>query len=355
MRKVIIYDIIGAYCGMHYYDIAFADILRKRNVDVEVYSNFCEGKNGYPRISNIFDCGKIKGVFRLMVSYLSFLILVLSNKTSKIIYLTYGEIFELPFLFIASFSRHTYIDIHEVCALKYGDTSIVARIFRWLYGHLIRRVIYHSDRTYTILQNSNLEKIYVPHFKYVFPKRYDEAFISKDVRECFKEEGVTKFLFFGNISVVKGIDTILQVFTDLCKDTDKFELVIAGKNVENIDFSTVSDKRIKIICRHIDDDEMVYLYSNTDFILLPYKKSSQSGIFAMAAYFQKPMILSDIPYFKKMIEEFPSFGIIAPIANFKTKVENIIKNQPHNFYCKEDCECFEMKNEMDEFVNKLIK
>lgn len=339
---------------MHYYDMAFADILRERNIEVEICSSFSEGKGKRPGVRNFYDCGKIKGVYRLVVSYLSFLYLVLSCRNSKIIYLTYGEMYELPFLIIASFSRNTYIDIHEVCALKYGDTSKEAKVLRWIYCHLIHRVIYHSDRTYTILKNYNLAKIYVPHFKYIFQKHYDLSLISNEIKECFKKETIAKFLFFGNISIVKGIDTILQVFTDLSKEIDDFELVIAGKNVENIDFSVINDKRIKIVCRHINDDEMIYLYSNTDYILLPYKKSSQSGIFAMAAYFQKPMLLSNIPYFKKMIGEFRSFGIITPVDFFKNTVKNIIKNRPNNFYSKEDCDRFEMKEEMDDFVKKLM-
>ena len=86
-------------------------------------------------------------------------------------------------------------------------------------------------------------------------------------------------------------------------------------------FSDFQDERIKVIDRHINDDELVYLYVHTDFILLPYKKSSQSGIFAMAAYFHKPMILSEIPYFKKMIEEYPSFGVVAGLSDFQPIIQ----------------------------------
>lgn len=48
--------------------------------------------------------------------------------------------------------------------------------------------------------------------------------------------------------------------------------------MENIDFSSLRCEKIRIFDRHINDDELVYLYSKTDYILLPYKKSSQSGI-----------------------------------------------------------------------------
>lgn len=195
--------------------------------------------------------------------------------------------------------------------------------------------------------------VYVPHFKYVFQRTYDEKNISEDIKKSFCST-LSKFLFFGNLSTVKGIDTVIDVFKKLDKTND-FELVIAGKNVENIDFSSLRCEKIRIFDRHINDDELVYLYSKTDYILLPYKKSSQSGIFAMAAYFHKAMILSDIPYFESMIQEFPSFGIISSLENYMECVESVIVNRKQNYYSQEDCDRFEMKKEIDNFVNNFTK
>ena len=44
---------------------------------------------------------------------------------------------------------------------------------------------------------------------------------------------------------------------------------------------------------------------------LPYRKTSQSGILEMAFYFRKPILASDVPYFRRMLTEFPSFGILS--------------------------------------------
>ena len=84
-----------------------------------------------------------------------------------------------------------------------------------------------------------------------------------------------RFLFFGNLSYAKGIDIVIDVFTKLSLNLrEKVELVIAGKNVENIDFSIFRSisAYYKVFDRHINDDELIYLYSNTDVILLPYRK-----------------------------------------------------------------------------------
>ena len=55
----------------------------------------------------------------------------------------------------------------------------------------------------------------------------------------------------------------------------------------------------------------MYLYEHTDYVALPYRKTSQSGILEMAFYFRKPILASDVPYFRRMLTEFPSFGILS--------------------------------------------
>lgn len=42
MRTIYITDLIGSYCGMHYYDEAFVEILREKGFQVEILSTFNE-------------------------------------------------------------------------------------------------------------------------------------------------------------------------------------------------------------------------------------------------------------------------------------------------------------------------
>lgn len=350
---IYIFDLLGSYCGMHYYDIAFSDVLRQRGCNCKVYSNFEQDDVSDIYFPQFFTCNKILGLLRFLCSYVKFFIFVLTHRKDKIVYLTYGELYELPFLYAISLSKNGWVDVHEIHALKYKDDSKVSKMFERLYKNRIHHVIYHSQRTFDILKNDRLDMVYVPHFKYVFQRSYDENKLSNDIKDSFLSPH-PKFLFFGNLSTVKGIDTVMEVFT-LLKDDKDFELVIAGKNVENIDFSSLRNQKIKVFDRHINDDELVYLYSKTDYILLPYKKSSQSGIFAMAAYFHKPMLLSDIPYFRSMLEEIPSFGKISSLGKFKESVESAMIDTTQGYYTQADCDRFEMKKEIDDFVNKFTK
>lgn len=350
-----IFDILGAHSGMHYYDKAFVEVLKERNYDCIIYSNYEDGIGYIKYFPNFFNCGRVYGILCFLIAYIRFFRFVITHKKDKIVYLAFGELYELPFLLSVLLSKNGWIDIHEIHALKYKDNSIVSKLFEYFYKRLIHKTIYHSDRTYRILrENKKIHMVYVPHFKYMFQKEYKESMLADDIKQCFISS-YTKFLFFGNLSIVKGIDITIDIFTKLQKHED-FELVIAGKNVENIDFHSIQDSKIKIIDRHINDDELVYLYSHADYILLPYRKSSQSGIFAMAAYFQKPMLLSKIPYFEKMIEEYPSFGIIEDLKYFDSLVKKVISCSISNTYYNQiDCDRFENKNDIDCFVKEFNK
>lgn len=70
----------------------------------------------------------------------------------KIVYLTYGELYELPFLYALALSKNGWVDVHEIHALKYKDDSKVSKMFEGLYKKRIHHVIYHSQRTYDILK-----------------------------------------------------------------------------------------------------------------------------------------------------------------------------------------------------------
>lgn len=353
--KVNIFDILGSYCGMHYYDMAFADVLRNRGHNVEIYSDFAELKGGKASFDSFFRCGKFIGFLRLLIVYIKFIKLLFLHRRERIIYLTYGELYEIPFLFLTFFSRNVFVDVHEIHALKYGDKSFVSLMFERMYGCIIHNAVCHSERTLEKLDRRVENVIYVPHFRYVFKKTYDLSRLGQDIKSTFKTNK-TKFLFFGNLSIVKGIDIIIDVFSAL-NENENFELVIAGKNVDDVNLSDMKCGNISVFDRHITDDELVYLYSHTDFVLLPYRKSSQSGIFAMAAYFHKPMILSDIPYFRYMLDKYPSFGKMASLNGLMDLICDVISEKGNllNYYTKTDCERFEMKEAIDTFVNKITQ
>lgn len=355
MNKIYIVDLIGTHCGMHYYHSSFRDILTKGNYDITILSNYSNNIPSFFPI--IFKKNRLSSLFYLLIASIKFFFHVLKHRNKTYIYLSYGEPWDLPFLIIASiFNKKFIIDIHEVHALRYKDESYITKIYKLIYSKFIKNVIYHSDRTNNILNKIKYRqrKLYIPHFKYNFPKKFSIENLGDDILHVFSSDK-PKFLFFGNISIVKGGEVLINSFINLGNDINDIEIVIAGKNVDNIDFSIVKNyPNITIIDRHINDDELVFLYQKTNYILLPYLKSSQSGIFAMATYFEKPMILSKIPYFTSMINQFPSFGILTPIEKYEEGIKNIIIDK-RNFYSKEDLKKYLEEDIYQSFIKELSK
>lgn len=361
MNKIHIVDLIGIHCGMHYYDSALVEILRNKDFEVDILSNFKDRNAKKKFFPMIFGRNKFVSAILLFYSYWKLLLYVCFHRKDTYIYMAYGEFFDLICLTTSFFAKNFFADVHEVHALKYKDESKISNLFNNFYKKISLMVIYHSERTKDIFLSIGLPSdrmLYVPHFKYSFKKEYELQNLSPDIAKSCSSNKI-KFLFFGNLSIVKGIDTVIDVFNKLPDDlAERVELVIAGKNVDNIDFSDLKQKKYNyyLFDRHINDDELVYLYSKTDFILLPYKKSSQSGIFAMACYFKKPMLLTDIPYFKSMITEFPSFGRVCSLNKYDSLVRDFILSPNYSgFYTEDDCEKFSESDKIDDFVMKFTK
>ena len=328
MKKLYIVDLIGSYCGMHYYDNAFKSLLEQHKYAPKILSNYKDLPSQSAFFPVIFGKNIIYSILLLIISYIKFIFYIFTHK-GTFIYLSYGEKYDIPFLFLSLFSKRIIIDIHEVYALKYTEDHIISKLNRLLYKYIVKKIIYHSLRTLNILQSINYKgkRIYIKHLDYKFSKEYHISNIAQEIQSTYQTNKL-KFLFFGNLSKVKGIDIIIEIFSHLDKsELDQVELVIAGKNVEAINFECLNNlsASIHIIDRHINDDELIFLYKNTDVILLPYRKSSQSGIAAMGMYFQKPMIFSKLPYFEEIINECPLNSKVVDLEKFGDYIIQLIK------------------------------
>ncbi len=103
-------------------------------------------------------------------------------------------------------------------------------------------------------------------------------------------------LFFGRIEKYKGLDILIKAYE---RSNIDVPLVIAGSGEL---CTAYSSPRIKFINRYIDDAEISCLYKKAKWIVYPYISATQSGVLSLASYYGKPMILSDIPFFRETVE-----------------------------------------------------
>lgn len=109
-------------------------------------------------------------------------------------------------------------------------------------------------------------------------------------------------LFFGLIRDYKGLDLLLRAWSELRRagKTAGRKLIVAGE------FYTAREPYVRLIeelglqeevllhDRFIPDSEVCCYFSAADFVVLPYRTATQSGVTQIAYQFSTPMIVTDV-------------------------------------------------------------
>jgi glycosyltransferase involved in cell wall biosynthesis len=118
-----------------------------------------------------------------------------------------------------------------------------------------------------------------------------------------RNPGPVTFLFFGSIRYNKGLEFLIQAGNRLAERTSKFRVLIAGESEEATDFSAslehpgVFDVRLGVV----PNGDIPKLFSESDFLVLPYRDVTQSGPLMIAFRYGLPVIASDLPGFREYI------------------------------------------------------
>jgi glycosyltransferase involved in cell wall biosynthesis len=172
---------------------------------------------------------------------------------------------------------------------------------------------------------SNANCLVLPHPKY---KQFGEVQEKAKARALFSiSENSKVLLFFGLIRDYKGLDVLLASMKHL---DESFILLIAGevygdKNKYLKQITQISEGRILFNDRFISDDEVSNYFSAADCCVLPYKAGTQSGIQAIAASFNLPVLVSTNGGLHEQINEGQN-GFILDHLNEEAvanKIENV--------------------------------
>lgn len=142
-------------------------------------------------------------------------------------------------------------------------------------------------------------------------------------------------LFFGLIRDYKGLDWLLEAWGRLKREgrlqTD-YTLLIAGE------FYTDSTPYLKLIReaggeqeillhdRFIPDSEVKNYFSAADFLVLPYKTATQSGVTQIAYKFRLPVVVTDVGGLAEIVPDDRAGLVCAPsVEGVAQAVERIAK------------------------------
>lgn len=157
-------------------------------------------------------------------------------------------------------------------------------------------------------------------------------------------------LFFGLIRDYKGLDLLIESFSDKRFRDDDYHLIIAGEYY--------SDKHVytSLIEKHhlgefilqadkfIPDSEVGIYFSAADLVVQPYKSATQSGVTQIAYHFNKPMVVTNVGGLPEMCPD-GEVGYVTEV-NPESIADGVIK------FFEDD---FKTKNQMAENINDLKK
>ncbi|HDY7469584.1 TPA: glycosyltransferase [Vibrio vulnificus] len=189
----------------------------------------------------------------------------------------------IPFyLFKVSIILHDH-KVRDNSSFKEKILNFLFRMFRFRFDKIIIHQNIGPDAERLLTYSNVIYRYMPPHGFNIIPT----------CNHDYNYERV-KILCFGRIEEYKN----LEFFAEAISGTEGIQLTIAGSGhvSEKLRILEKCDN-IQIINRYIDDNEVVELISDTDFLALPYKSITQTTLIDMSGAYHKPVILSNIKEF----------------------------------------------------------
>lgn len=130
-----------------------------------------------------------------------------------------------------------------------------------------------------------------------FPSLINKAITNGNLKPVELNDIENYVLFFGRIEQYKGVELVYKAFVNdplLQKNT----LVIAGSG--EVYFPIQKYGNIILINRYIKDEEIAWLFNHAKLTVYPYISATQSGVLSVSCYFGKPIVASDVPFFRSV-------------------------------------------------------
>jgi D-inositol-3-phosphate glycosyltransferase len=133
-------------------------------------------------------------------------------------------------------------------------------------------------------------------------------------------------LCFGQIAPYKGLEYLVDAFSELAKRDESYRLIIAGKVKpgqteywnkirRKIDDSAFQDQIIVRI-EHVPDEEVELYFKAADVLIIPYVNIFQSGVPFLAYSFGLPVIATDVGSLRQDIVEGRTGFVCQPRDSF---------------------------------------
>jgi glycosyltransferase involved in cell wall biosynthesis len=215
------------------------------------------------------------------------------------------------------------LEMHEVVDTL-EESILPIRIYSRLAGKLLIKIcdlfVAHSEEARSSILNTYHIKDYniyiIPHGPYNFHKIIDRE-------EARKELKLNRFsiMYFGVIRQYKGVPVLIEAFNKLPDNIAKqSHLLIVGedwkddKDIKPLIEESIYKDSIHYMPKFIPDNLVSMYFSAADLVVLPYIRSSGSGVANIAAAQGKKIIMSDISTLKESFSCYAGASFF-PVGN----------------------------------------
>jgi len=129
-------------------------------------------------------------------------------------------------------------------------------------------------------------------------------------------------LFFGFIRAYKGLDLLIEAFSDKRLRNRKLKLIIAGEFYEddapyrNLIKKYNLEEDVIFHDHFIKDTEVPLFCGAADLVVQPYKTATQSGVTQIAFNFEKPMLVTDVGGLREIVPDGKCGYVVEPGAKY---------------------------------------
>jgi D-inositol-3-phosphate glycosyltransferase len=300
--KVAIIDPVGKKAGMDHYDYSLAKELSAAGIRTIIFSNFSKEKIAINQFRFSIGGKYFRGAI-MLISFLNALARARRRKVEVVILHIFHSAF-LDRMFVSTVKKRgfkLFIIVHDIENTVRNGTSL-KKICDSADQIIVHNNFSKSELQSKISQTAAGKISVIPHGHYIDLVQLDE------IKLAVKFQGGNVYLlFFGLIKNSKGLDVLLDAMKIL---PDKIHLVIAGR-IRDVDEGIYRksvkewnmQNRVHLLFRYITNRERNYLFKRCDIAVLPYKKIYQSGNLIMSMSYHLPVIVSDLPPNREVINE----------------------------------------------------
>lgn len=322
--KIFILDITARNAVQ--YDPALCNSIGKISIDkndIYLLSNTRQGRPQYYKFVKLLNFvpekyngnrSKLKRLIRaieVFINYFYVIILCLFKKPD-ILHLQW-----IPFVDICTIERNVFKLINIVSP----RTKIFLTVHN-IYPHdfMVEKRLEYRNRFLKVGEQINGYFVHLISAKEELSKEYGipASKIHVSYHGIYKPEGYKphngsessklRMVMYGVQNKYKGADILINALKLLPKNLrDKTETYIMGKTDQSLYDSCIGlceDLHVTWNNSYVTDDFLYEKIGESDLILLPYRKISQSGVLLLALSFGKSILTSDLPSFKETLEGY---------------------------------------------------